>query len=303
MKRFSCLTVDTFHRKGGSMDKTLFQDLPQKMNLISDLFSRVVFSDRNACQDLVRIILGEGFTVTGVTPQYDISNLQFRSVVLDIVAETENKEPIHVEFQIENNDDHLRRVRYCNGSMDTHILRKGQKFRELPDIYHIFITMSDFIGGGRTIYEVFRSVREPDGQLTSQYPVGNGVHEIYINLEIPLGDDSELDHLLRYIKETTTENEDARFPHIISSVNACRKDGSHMKYYSSHEFFEEGRKEGRKEGENQKQNSIIRKMLAMNQSLEFISQCTDQSVDYIRQLANEMPMTVHEDNGYKVDEE
>ena len=211
------------------MDKTLFQDLPQKMNLISDLFSRVVFSDRDACQDLVRIILGEGFTVTGVTPQYDISNLQFRSVVLDIVAETENKEPIHVEFQIENDDDHLRRVRYCNGSMDTHFLKKGQKFRELPDIYHIFITMSDFIGGGRTIYEVFRSVREPDGQLTSRYPVGNGVHEIYINLEIPLGDDSELDHLLRYIKETTTKNEDARFPHIISSVNACRKDGSHMK--------------------------------------------------------------------------
>ena len=167
--------------------------------------------------------------------------------------------------------------------MDTHILKKGKKFRELPDIYHIFITMSDFIGGGQTIYEVFRSVREPDGQLTSQYSVGNGVHEIYINLEIPLGDDSELDHLLRYIKETTTKNEDARFPHIISSVNACRKDGSQMKYYSS-------------------QNSIIRKMLLMNQSSEFISQCTDQPVDYIRQLANEIPITVHEDNGYKVDE-
>ena len=284
------------------MDKTLFQDLPQKMNLISDLFSRVVFSDRDACQDLVRIILGEGFTVTGVTPQYDISNLQFRSVVLDIVAETENKEPIHVEFQIENNDDHLRRVRYCNGSMDTHILKKGQKFQELPDIYHIFITMSDFIGGGQTIYEVFRSVREPDGQLTSQYSVGNGVHEIYINLEIPLGDDSELDHLLRYIKETTTKNEDARFPHIISSVNACRKDGSHMKYYSSHEFFEEGRKEGREEGREdglrEGKNSIIRKMLSMNQPLEFISQCTEQPVEYIQQIAKEEPMLVREESSY-----
>ena len=71
-----------------------------------------------------------------------------------------------------------------------------------------------------------------------------------------------------------------------------------MKYYSSQEFFEEGRKEGREEGKN----SIILKMLSMNQSPEFISRCTDQSVDYIRQLANELPMTVHEDNGYKVDE-
>ena len=75
------------------MNNTIFQDLPKKMNLISDLFSRVVFSDRGACQDLVRVILGEEFTVTGVTPQYDISNFHFRSVVLDIVAETEDNNP------------------------------------------------------------------------------------------------------------------------------------------------------------------------------------------------------------------
>ena len=39
------------------MNQTIFENLPQKMNLISDLFSRVVFRDKKACQDLVRIIL------------------------------------------------------------------------------------------------------------------------------------------------------------------------------------------------------------------------------------------------------
>ena len=63
------------------MNQTIFENLPQKMNLISDLFSRVVFRDKEACQDLVRIILGEGYEVTGVTSQYDITNLQYRSVV------------------------------------------------------------------------------------------------------------------------------------------------------------------------------------------------------------------------------
>ena len=67
-----------------------------------------------------------------------------------------------------------------------------------------------------------------------------------------------------------------------------------MKYYSSHEFFEEGRKEG----ENQKQNSIIRKMLSMNQSPEFISQCTEQPVEYIQQIAKEEPMLVREESSY-----
>ena len=31
------------------MNQTIFENLPQKMNLISDLFSRVVFRDKEAC--------------------------------------------------------------------------------------------------------------------------------------------------------------------------------------------------------------------------------------------------------------
>ena len=44
-------------REEQRMNETIFENLPQKMNLISDLFSRVVFRDKEACQDLVKIIL------------------------------------------------------------------------------------------------------------------------------------------------------------------------------------------------------------------------------------------------------
>ena len=143
-------------------------------------------------------------------------------------------------------------------------------------------------------------VETPQYDITNlQYPVENGVHELYINLEIPLGDGSELDHLLHYIKETTEENEDACFGHIIKSVKECREgDDEIMKYYSSHEFFEEGKKEGREEGEKRTQNSIIKKMLSMGQSLEFISECTDKPVEYIREIATKEPMLVREENTY-----
>ena len=118
---------------------------------------------------------------------------------------------------------------------------------------------------------------------------------MYINLEIPLGDGSELDHLLRYIKETTEENEDACFGHIVKSVKECREgEDEIMKYYSSHEFFEEGKKEG----EIKKQDTIIKKMLSMGQPLEFISECTDKPVEYIREIATEEPMLVREENTY-----
>ena len=87
-----------------------------------------------------------------------------------------------------------------------------------------------------------------------------------------------------------------------------------MKYYSSHEFFEEGKKEGleegRKEGreegreegieqgEKRTQNCIIKKMLSMGQPLEFISECTDKPIEYIRDIATEEPMLVREENTY-----
>ena len=75
-----------------------------------------------------------------------------------------------------------------------------------------------------------------------------------------------------------------------------------MKYYSSHEFFEEGKKEGleegRKEGreegieqgEKRTQNSIIKKNVVHGTTIEFISECTDKPVEYIREIATEEPM-------------
>ena len=58
------------------------------------------------------------------------------------------------------------------------------------------------------------------------------------------------------------------------------------------------KKEGREEGEKRIQNSIIKKMLSMGQPLEFISECTDKPVEYIREIATEEPMLVREENTY-----
>ena len=95
------------------------------------------------------------------------------------------------------------------------------------------------------------------------------------------------------------ENEDACFGHIVKSVKECREgEDEIMKYYSSHEFFEEGTREGREEGEKTTQNSIIKKMLSMGQPLEFISECTDKPVEYIREIATKEPMSVREEGAY-----
>ncbi len=53
-----------------------------------------------------------------------------------------------------------------------------------------------------------------------------------------------------------------------------------------------------RQGEKTTQNSIIKKMLSMGQPLEFISECTDKPVEYIREIATEEPMLVREENTY-----
>ena len=60
----------------------------------------------------------------------------------------------------------------------------------------------------------------------------------------------------------------------------------------------EGREEGIEQGEKRTQNSIIKKMLSMGQPLEFISECTDKPVEYIREIATKEPMLVREENTY-----
>ena len=44
-------------------------------------------------------------------------------------------------------------------------------------------------------------------------------------------------------------------------------------------------------------------MASMNQPLEFISQCTEQPVDYIRQIAQEELMMVRKESCYSEEKE
>ena len=269
-----------------------FGDFSDKLNLISDLFSRVVFQDKRACQKLIDIILGKGFRVEEVSTQKELTNLLYHSVVLDILARTIEGKRIHIEFQISDKEDHIRRVRYCTGSIDTHTLEKGAAYDELPEIYHIFITEKDFIGAGQPVYELQRCAGEE-----RDISLDNGVHEIYVNLESPPATENELAGLLRYIKETIKENERDYFSEIVKSVNSCREQGKDrdvMKYYNSEEFYQEGIEEGKRE--------VITNMLKEKMDEEIISRVTKRPIEYVLSVKEEMLATVHEETSYKCEE-
>ncbi|MBE7726430.1 MAG: hypothetical protein E7244_19085 [Enterocloster citroniae] len=90
--------------------------------------------------------------------QYSIRNVENRSVVLDALAEDEEGRLINVEMHPQEDEDHVRRVRYHLSGIDMSYLEKGNDFEAIPEVYLIYITKKDFIGRNKGINEIIRIV-------------------------------------------------------------------------------------------------------------------------------------------------
>ena len=77
---------------------------------------------------------------------------------------------INVEVQKSDDDDHVKRVRFNISNMDTTFTEKGLDYKELLDIYVVFLTKSDIFKEGKTIYHLGMSIQE------TGTPVDHGVY-------------------------------------------------------------------------------------------------------------------------------
>ena len=60
-----------------------------------------------------------------------------------------------MEFvQKADDDDHTRRCRYNAAGMTWKEEEKGTRFKDLPDVYVVYIAEHDFLHGGRTVYHL-----------------------------------------------------------------------------------------------------------------------------------------------------
>lgn len=175
------------------------RNLVRQFNLMDDDFFAVVMQHEEAFEVMLRILTGRNdLHVTEVRTQYSIRNLVGHSVILDGYAEDDEHKLYNVEVQVKNNDYHPKRVRYYQSNIDLTNLEKGVKYKNLPDLYLIFITSFDQFGRNKNCYEVKRFI---DG--TNQ-EVSNGIHELYFNTAVK--DDSEISKLLQYFENTHSGN-------------------------------------------------------------------------------------------------
>lgn len=150
--------------------------------LIDDFFFEVFAEDKAACEEILQTILEDDqLTVIDVVVQSSKRNLYGRSVRLDALCTLGDGSKSNVEVQRADNDDHFRRVRFNAASITVKDSKPGEHFDELLDLYMVYISENDFIGGGKTIYHVDKVIRETGGVID------DGVHEVYVNTQIKDG--------------------------------------------------------------------------------------------------------------------
>ena len=151
----------------------------QRMRLMDDDFMTVVFSGDNRLTELLlSILLGRNdLRVKSSMTQRERRNLFGRSVRLDIVAEDEEGKVYNVEIQRADEGASPRRARYHAAMLDSHMLKKGDAFSELPETYIIFIAENDHLGRGMPLYRV-----EKHFNCNGDYlPFDDGCTIIYVN--------------------------------------------------------------------------------------------------------------------------
>ena len=264
------------------------------LNPIDDLMFRKMAEHKEFCEEILRVILDDQkLVVTDNMQQFDIKNLQGRSVILDAKCITGDGRYINIEVQKANDDNHLKRVRYNASVLTANVTEAGKQFEFVPDVCIVFISAFDLFKGNLPLYHVIKTVKET-GQV-----IDDGLTEIYVNAAVD--DGSKLARLMKVFTKNDAYDE-ADFP-VTSEIKARFKkdEGGSIKMDETlqrwrDEWISEGeergekrgekrgRKEGKIAGANEEKLRIAKDMKASGIEFDFIARFTGLSKDAIAAL-------------------
>lgn len=148
-----------------------------KFTLMDDTFMTQVFSgDLECTEELLKIILKRNdLSVIKSVTQLTIGNLFGRSVRLDIYANDATGKQYDIEVQQDDSGTVPERARLNSALFDSRLTTSGEKYKEMPETYIIFITSNDVLKGGLPVYTIERTIQET-GEL-----FGDKAHIVYVN--------------------------------------------------------------------------------------------------------------------------
>lgn len=119
----------------------------------------------------------------------------------------------NIEVQRSDNDDHLKRARYNASCITVKDSNPGDRFENVMDVYVVYISEFDFLGKGKTIYHIDKTIRE------TADVVDDGLHEIFVNTVID--DGTDIADLMSCFTKKEVKN--PKFPILSSEVQRLKE--------------------------------------------------------------------------------
>ena len=197
------------------MDALEKKKIIASLTLMDDLFMQVVLEEQACTEYILQTILDKSsLKLKEQRLQKRLPNLHGRALVLDCLCTDEKGLLYNIEVQNSSAGAIPKRARYHAALMDTHTLKKGEKFSKLPESYVIFITDKDVLGEGEQLYQIERVIRK-SGNLFK-----DGSHILYFNTARQ--DDNALGKLARDFKEANPKEIQSK---VLSHRVASLKEG------------------------------------------------------------------------------
>ena len=200
------------------MDALEKKKIIASLTLMDDLFMQVVLEEQACTEYILQTILGKSsLKLKEQRLQKRLPNLHGRALVLDCLCTDEKGLLYNIEVQNSSAGAIPKRARYHASLMDTHTLKKGEKFSKLPGSYVIFITDKDVLGEGEQLYQIERVIRK-SGNLFK-----DGSHILYYNTARQ--DDNALGKLAKDFKEADPkEIQSEVLSHRVASLKEGKLD-------------------------------------------------------------------------------
>ncbi len=262
------------------IDQKHQEDLQRLRDLrpIDDDFMRCLFKDNIPLVEFVlRVITDrQDLIITDCETQKDMKRLAgARSLRLDAYGTDSTGKRYDLEVQRQEKGADPHRARYHSSVMDIENLHSGQEFKELPDIYTIFIIEKDFYEKGEPVYPIER-INCATGKC-----FGDGEHILYVNGEYR--GDSDIGKLMHDFN--CTRADDMNFQLMADRTRYLKENPKGVEEMCR--IMEDMRNQTLREG----MINVAKKMLEDGTiTLEKIAEFVGLSVDEVKELKADRPV-------------
>lgn len=207
-----------------------------------------------------------------------------KGIRLDVYAEDKgSNRSFDIEMQVTNNDNLGKRMRYYQGLIDLDKLKHGQHYRELGEVFIIFICPFKVFRGGRHIY-TFRDICVENPKIS----LDNGATKIFLSTKGTADDVSDtVKNFLNYVDNGVVTGSFVKdLDAAVQLVKSNKKVRLEFMTYEMALLDREllGEERGRSEGRAEERIDMVKNFLDVGTPIEFIIKATGWSEDKILKL-------------------